>query len=78
MTRVPLDPRGKANINAAPWASVYVDGEKVGDTPLANVPIRLGLREIVFKNPQFPDRKIVATIKAGTTSTFTVDFAKDK
>ena len=76
--RVPLDPRGSANINAAPWAEVFIDGQKAGDTPLANVPIRLGVREIVFKNPQFPERKIVTTIKAGTPATISVDFNKDK
>ena len=77
-TRVNVDPRGRANINAAPWADVYIDGENAGQTPLANVSIRLGVREIVFKNPQFPDRKVVTTIKAGTPATITVDFTKDK
>jgi hypothetical protein len=76
--RVKIDPRGRANINAVPWAEVYIDGEKAGETPLANVPIRLGVREILFKNPQFPDRKVVTTIKAGEPATLTVDFAKDK
>ncbi len=36
----------------------------------------LGLREFVFKNPQFGERKISATIKAGPTSLVTVDFSK--
>jgi len=76
--KLPLDPRGSANFNAAPWAEVFIDGVKAGDTPLANVPIRLGDREVVFKNPQFPERKINTTIKAGTPATLTVDFNKDK
>jgi hypothetical protein len=50
----------------------------VGETPLANAAIRLGVREIVFKNPQFPDRHVVTTIKAKTTETVSVDFNKDK
>ena len=57
-----LDPRGTININAVPWAEVYIDGEKAGETPLANVPIRLGVREIVFRNPKFPDRKQTVTV----------------
>ena len=77
-TQLSIDPRGLANINAAPWAEIWVDGEKKGETPLANVSIRLGVREIVFKNPQFPDRKVVTTIKAHTTQTIAVDFSKDK
>jgi hypothetical protein len=78
VTRVALDPKGTANINAAPWAEVWIDGDKAGETPLANVAIALGSREIVFKNPQFPDRKITTTIKAGTPVTISVDFAKDR
>jgi hypothetical protein len=75
-TRLDLDPMGRANINAAPWAAVFIDGEKAGETPLANVPIRLGVREIVFKNPQYPDRKQTVTIMAGAPATISVDFVK--
>jgi membrane protein involved in colicin uptake len=76
VARLELDPRGRANINAAPWAEVWIDGEKAGDTPLANVPIRLGVREIVFKNPQYPERKQTVTITAGTPASISVDFIK--
>jgi len=76
VTRLTLDPRGRANINAAPWAEVWIDGEKAGETPLANVAIRLGIREIVFKNPQFGERKITATITGSAPATISVDFSK--
>jgi hypothetical protein len=76
VTRIDLDPKGRANINAAPWAEVWIDGEKAGETPLANVPIRLGVREIVFKNPQYPERKQTVTVTAGTAASISVDFIK--
>ena len=76
VTRVTLDPRGTANINAAPWAEVFIDGAKAGETPLANVAIRLGVREITFRNPQYPDRKVTVTIKANDIATIAVDFLK--
>ncbi|HMC77235.1 MAG TPA: PEGA domain-containing protein [Vicinamibacterales bacterium] len=76
VTRLSLDPRGRANINAAPWAEVWIDGERAGDTPLANVAIRLGVREIVFKNPQFGERKVTTTIKANAPATISIDFSK--
>jgi hypothetical protein len=75
-SRLDLDPKGRANINAAPWAEVWIDGEKAGETPLANVPIRLGVRELVFKNPQFPERKQTITITANAPATISVDFVK--
>jgi hypothetical protein len=55
---------------------VWIDGDKAGETPLANLPVRLGAREIVFKHPQLGERKVVTTITAGATATITVDFSK--
>jgi hypothetical protein len=75
-TRVDLDPKARANINAVPWAEVWIDGQKEGETPLANVSIRLGVRDIVFKNPQFPERKQTITITGGAPATISVDFIK--
>jgi hypothetical protein len=77
-TQLTLDPRGRVNINAAPWAEVFVDGEKIGDTPINAAAIRLGVREIVFKNPQFPNKTLVTTVKAGDNDAISIDFSKDK
>src|SRR5205814_701445 len=51
---VPLEvklPMGSMALNATPWAEVWIDGEKVGETPIANVPVSIGPHEIVFRNP---------------------------
>ena len=74
--RLQIDAKGVANINAQPWAEVWIDGAKAGETPLANLPITLGVREIVFRNPQFAERKVVVTVVSGTAATVTVDFTK--
>ena len=74
--QVKLDPKGAANINAQPWAEVWIDGAKVGETPLANLPLTLGSREIVFRNPQFGERKVMATITAGAAVNISVDLSK--
>jgi hypothetical protein len=76
VARVELDPKATVNINAVPWAEVFIDGQKVGETPLANVPIRLGVREIVFRNSQYPDKKQTVTINAGSSATISIDFLK--
>jgi hypothetical protein len=73
---VNVNPRGTVNLNAVPWAEVWLDGQKLGDTPLAGTPVSLGQREFVFKNPQFGEKKVSATIKAGANSPVTVDFSK--
>jgi hypothetical protein len=69
-----MDPRGAVNFNAVPWAEVWIDGKKAGDTPLANAQVPLGVREIVFKNPDYGERKIVTTIRADTVGAVSVDF----
>jgi hypothetical protein len=74
--RIELDPRGTININAQPWAEVWIDGKKVGETPLANLSIPLGSREIVFKHPQFGERKVMTNIVSGTAAAVSVDFTK--
>jgi hypothetical protein len=74
--KLSLDPRGSANINAQPWAEVWIDGVRVGETPIANVSIALGVREIVFRNPQFGERKLVTTITGGAPAALSVDFNK--
>jgi len=71
-----VDPRGPANFNAIPWAEVWLDGQKLGDTPLANVRVPLGLREFVFKHPQFGERRVTASIRADQPSAIGVDFTR--
>ena len=74
---VTIDPKSNVNLNAAPWAEVYLEGAKLGDTPLAGIPVRLGTREFVFKNPQFGEKRITVTIKGGSsTQVISHDFTK--
>jgi hypothetical protein len=71
-----LDPRGSVNVNAIPWAEVWIDGRKVGDTPIANLQLPLGIRDIVFKHPQFGERRTTVTVKANPPAAITVDMGK--
>jgi hypothetical protein len=50
-------PMGSLSINALPWAEVWVDGERIGETPLANVPRRIGSHDLLFRHPQFGERR---------------------
>jgi PEGA domain-containing protein len=76
VTSITIDPRGSANFNAAPWAEVWMDGRKLGDTPMANHPVPLGLHDFIFKNPQFGERRVTATIRADQAAALSVDFNK--
>ncbi len=76
VTSLRLDAAGKANFNAVPWAEVWSDGRKIGDTPLANHSLPLGSHEFVFRHPQLGERRVTATIHAGQTTAVAVDFTK--
>lgn len=70
-----VEPKSAVNINAHPWAEVWVDGRKAGETPIANLAVLLGTRVFTFKHPQFGERRVTRTITA-TPSAITVDLTR--
>ncbi len=40
------------NINTSPWSYVYIDGKKIGETPLSGVKLKPGEHNLTFENPQ--------------------------
>jgi hypothetical protein len=59
-------PMGVINVNASPWAEVWIDGRRAGDTPIGNLPIAIGPHEIVFRHPQLGEKRqaVSVTLKA--------------
>lgn len=70
-----VQPAGTVNLNAVPWAEVWIDGKKVGETPVANLRLPLGNREIIFRHPELGERKVMTRITAGEPIAVTVDFS---
>ncbi len=70
-----VEPKGRVNINAHPWAEVWVDGKKAGDTPIANLQVLLGTRVFVFKHPQYGERRVTETIRASGAA-LSIDLTK--
>jgi len=74
VTPVSLElPRGSVNLNAAPWAEVWLDGVRVGETPIGNLSVPIGPHEIVFKHPQFGDRRHAVSVTAGVPVRISVE-----
>ena len=59
-------PQGVININAAPWAEVWIDNRRVGETPIGNLPVSIGAHEVVFRHPQLGEKRqaVSVTLKA--------------
>jgi hypothetical protein len=69
-------PNGVLHVNAVPWAEVYLDGSKIGDTPIANHPTSLGSHEVVLRNPRFPERRVIVTVTLTEAARVGVDLQK--
>lgn len=69
-------PKGTIALNAIPWAEVWVDGERVGETPIGNLPISIGPHEIVFRHPELGEQRHAATVTAGGPARLSVDLRK--
>ncbi len=69
-------PKGTLALNAIPWAEVFVDGEKVGDTPIGNLPVSVGQHEVVFRNPDLGEQRMTATVTLTAPTRLSVDLRK--
>jgi hypothetical protein len=66
-------PNNSLNINAVPWAEVWVDQKHLGETPLGNISIPIGPHEVVFRHPEFGEKKISTVVKQGAPARVTAD-----
>jgi len=69
-------PKGTLSLNATPWAEVWIDGQKVGETPIGNLSLPVGPHEIVFKNPDLGEQHHAATVTATAPVRLSVDLSK--
>jgi len=69
-------PNGAVSVNALPWAEVWVDGERVGETPIGNLALPIGPHEIVFRHPQLGERRHAVTVTTKAPARVSVDLRK--
>jgi len=69
----PEIPRGAVNLNASPWAEVWIDGQRAGETPIGNFAVPLGSHEIVFRHPQLGEKRYAVSVIAGSPVRLSVD-----
>jgi len=69
-------PNGTLNINAQPWAAVWINGNAVGETPIGNMPVVPGEYEVVFRHPQLGERREKALVRSGAETRVGVNLQK--
>ena len=66
-------PAGTLFLNATPWAEVWIDGKRIGETPLGNVEASLGPHEVVFRHPELGDKTHAVMVTAGGPTRVSID-----
>ena len=66
-------PAGSLSVNASPWAEVWMDGAKIGETPIANYAAPLGSHEVVLRHPKFGERRRLVVVAQGQPVRIGVD-----
>jgi hypothetical protein len=69
-------PSGVANLNATPWAEVWIDGRKVGETPLGGLQLTIGSHEVQFRHPEFGNQTRTLVVTTGSVALLSVDLKK--
>ncbi len=65
---------GTVSLGARPWATVYINGRKAGETPLVDHQLRVGKYKIEFRHPDFKTVTKNIRIKKGTNAPIIIDF----
>jgi serine/threonine protein kinase len=66
-------PKGIVNLNALPWAEVWIDGARVGETPIGNLAVPIGPHEIIFRHPQYGEKRHAISVTLSTPVRVSVD-----
>jgi hypothetical protein len=74
MTVTPPD--GRVSVNAVPWAQVWINGNLVGDTPIANLPLAVGEHQITFRHPQLGEQIQKVVVRSSALTRVSATFAR--
>jgi hypothetical protein len=69
-------PNGSMALNAQPWAEVWIDGERVGETPIGNVAVPIGPHEVLFRHPELGEQVVRTTVTLNSPTRLSVDMRK--
>jgi hypothetical protein len=69
-------PQQRLAVNAVPWAEVWVDGEKVGETPIGDLKVSVGPHEVLFRHPDLGEERHAITVTASAPARLSVDLRK--
>jgi hypothetical protein len=69
-------PNGTLSLNAQPWADVWIDGTRIGETPIGNLVRPIGRHEVVFRHPELGERRETVMVTALQPARLGVDLRR--
>ena len=57
-------------------SEVWIDGQKVGDTPIGNLPIAIGAHDIVLRHPELGEQRHTVLVTLANPVRLSVDLRK--
>ena len=69
-------PLGAVSINALPWAEVWIDGQRAGETPIGNFSAPIGRHELLFRHPELGEQRRTVTVGVTAPLRISVDMRK--
>jgi len=63
---------GTLSVNAQPWGEVFIDGRRIGETPIGNLSLPIGSHEVIVRHPQLGERR--RTVAVGVRTPARVGF----
>jgi hypothetical protein len=69
----PRWPSAAMSFNAIPWAEVWVDGQQIGETPLANISVPVGTHDVLFRHPELGEKHVRAAVTLSAPAKVSVD-----
>ena len=69
---IPLE-QAALSVNAVPWAEVFLDGVRIGETPLASVMTLIGPHVVELSHPQFGRKQVAVQVSLTQPARVSVD-----
>jgi hypothetical protein len=69
-------PKGTIALNAQPWAEVWIDGEKIGETPIGNYQLQVGTHDVLFRHPELGEQHYSTTVTLKAPARLSVDMSR--
>jgi len=69
-------PRVPIHVNAVPWAEVWIDNQRIGETPIGNLQQTIGPHEIVFRHPELGERRTTVLVTLKEPARVSMDLRK--